>query len=51
MHLDEWIDREKATLDRFQARYEAMADHDPRNWPMEMSPEDWDEQFSAAKAT
>ncbi len=49
MTLDEWIVEEAKRVQSFKEHWEEQADKakDPEQWPMEMTPGDWDEQYLA----
>ena len=49
MTLREWIEEQKAELEQFATMWERNADTDPSNWPMNMEPGDWDEQFRSER--
>lgn len=50
MTLQEWIDEQKAALERFASMWERNADTDPAHWPVDMERGEWDEQFRADEA-
>lgn len=43
--LDEFVVRLKQEIADFEKTYRDGASVVPDQWPLEMSPEDWDEQF------
>ena len=45
MTLDQFIEEEKKTLRIFEAWWRAENKKNPKNFPLDMEPGEWDEQY------
>jgi hypothetical protein len=51
MHIKEYVESEKSSLDKFQKYWEEMNKETPRHFPMDMPTGEWFEQFTAWQET
>lgn len=45
MQLKEFIESELKLIDHFQRYWKERHEHDPKNFPLDLKPGDWDEQL------